>query len=110
MDTVMNEAIQEADRLGISGNENTPFILKRIRELTDGDTVKANEALVQANVQRGIEVAVELSRLEHNRDEFDHRCEIFDIIYLSYADECVRSVHLSKARVHCIQRSISLTR
>ena len=69
MDAVMAEAIEEAHQLGFTGSENTPFILKRIRELTGGDTVTANEALVIANVERGIEVALELSRLERKQSQ-----------------------------------------
>lgn len=73
MDAVMAEAIQEARQLGFTGSQNTPFILKRIKELTGGDTVTANEALVRANVERGIEVALELSRLKRNQSERTYR-------------------------------------
>ena len=65
MDDIMAAAIQEADHLGVSGSNNTPFILNRIKELTSGKTVAANRALVEANVLRGTEVAVELSKLQH---------------------------------------------
>lgn len=59
----MAQAIHDAKILGFSGSENTPFILKRIRELTNGTSVTANRALVEANVIRGTKVAVELQRL-----------------------------------------------
>ena len=64
MDRTMAIAIDEANQTRIFGNENTPFILKRIRELTKGTTVNANRALVMANVIRGTKVAVELAKLE----------------------------------------------
>lgn len=64
MDTVMAQAIQDADASGFVGSDNTPFILKRIRDLTGGQTVTANRALVEANVVRGTKVAVELSKLQ----------------------------------------------
>lgn len=64
MDTIMTEAIRLAEQRGISGSDNTPFILGKIRELTCGDTIAANRALVESNVLRGTKVAVELSKLE----------------------------------------------
>jgi pseudouridine-5'-phosphate glycosidase/pseudouridine kinase len=45
------------------GSQNTPFILRRIRDLTNGDSVPANKALVQANVERATKVAAALSGL-----------------------------------------------
>ncbi|KAL9117814.1 MAG: hypothetical protein Q9187_005645, partial [Circinaria calcarea] len=64
MDAIMTEAIRSAEQHGMSGSDNTPFILGKIRELTCGDTVAANRALVESNVLRGTKVAVELSKLE----------------------------------------------
>ncbi|MCJ1396629.1 hypothetical protein MMC18_009520 [Xylographa bjoerkii] len=74
MDHVMSEAVRLAKENGISGSNNTPFVLAKIRELTDGATVKANSVLVENNVIRGTKVAVELSNLELNSKEtFDRR-------------------------------------
>ena len=64
MDEVMCQALREAAEHRISGSENTPFVLKRIREITNGATVKANRALVESNVARGTRVAVELAKLQ----------------------------------------------
>ena len=64
MDHIIAEAVREADTAGVSGHQNTPFILKRIRELTEGDTLKANQALIEANVVRGTRVAVEFAKLD----------------------------------------------
>jgi pseudouridine-5'-phosphate glycosidase/pseudouridine kinase len=64
IDTIINTAVTEAYEKGISGNANTPYILKRIRELSNNDSVKANTALVEANIIRGTKVAVELAKLE----------------------------------------------
>lgn len=63
MDAAINLAVREADEKGFSGNENTPYILKRIKELTQGRSVPANKHLVQANVARASKIAVELSKL-----------------------------------------------
>ena len=64
MDEVMAQAIHDATERGISGSDNTPFVLARIRELTGGSTITANKILVEENVKRGTKVAVELAKLD----------------------------------------------
>ncbi|KAL8860436.1 MAG: hypothetical protein Q9178_003095 [Gyalolechia marmorata] len=64
MDTIMARAILDAEESGSTGSDNTPFILARIRELTGGQTILANRALIEANVIRGTRVACELSELD----------------------------------------------
>lgn len=64
MQMVIDRAIELAARAGATGSTNTPFILRAIRDLTHGQSVIANRALVKANIKRGTLVAVELSRLE----------------------------------------------
>ncbi|KAI1253088.1 hypothetical protein MGN70_005296 [Eutypa lata] len=63
MDTIIEQAVRESLEQGAVGNENTPFILRRIRDLTNGRSVPANKALVQANVERAAKIAVAVSRL-----------------------------------------------
>ena len=63
IDSIITQALKEAEVLGITGNSNTPFILNKIRELTRGDTVTVNRSLVEGNVVRGAKVAVELAKL-----------------------------------------------
>jgi len=70
MDNTMAEAIRLAKENRISGSGETPFILAKIRELTEGLTTTANRALVEGNVERGSKVAVELSKLEGKASEF----------------------------------------
>lgn len=69
MDTVMAEAILNAKKSGSTGSDNTPFVLARLRELTGGQTITANRALVEANVVRGTKVACELAKLQANAVE-----------------------------------------
>jgi pseudouridylate synthase / pseudouridine kinase len=64
VDDFIAQAVAEAEEQRVTGNANTPFLLKRIRELSNGLTVTANTALVEANVIRGTRVAVELAKLE----------------------------------------------
>ncbi|KAL2023183.1 hypothetical protein VTK56DRAFT_3306 [Thermocarpiscus australiensis] len=63
MEAAIELAVREAEEKGFTGNRNTPYVLKRIRELTQGRSVLANKALVRANVARAAKIAVELSRM-----------------------------------------------
>ncbi|KAH8201137.1 hypothetical protein TruAng_004687 [Truncatella angustata] len=63
MNKVIEQAVRESLEQGASGSENTPFILTRIRELTNGRSVPANVALVQANVERAAKIAVAVSQM-----------------------------------------------
>ena len=51
-------AIGEAKALGIRGKEITPFLLKKIGELTGGESLRANIWLVLNNARLAAEVAV----------------------------------------------------
>jgi pseudouridine-5'-phosphate glycosidase/pseudouridine kinase len=64
MDGVIAAAVREAELHGATGKANTPFILRKIKELTSGKSIPANRALIESNVVIGTKVAVELSRLE----------------------------------------------
>lgn len=65
MDVFISEAIKQAEETGISGKDNTPFILAKIKELTNGRSVIANRALIASNVKRGTLIAYELTKLEN---------------------------------------------
>eukprot|EP01062_Namystynia_karyoxenos_P032881 TRINITY_DN24218_c0_g1_i1.p1 TRINITY_DN24218_c0_g1~~TRINITY_DN24218_c0_g1_i1.p1 ORF type:complete len:333 (+),score=111.39 TRINITY_DN24218_c0_g1_i1:123-1121(+) len=56
-------ALQEAAERGISGRDITPFLLLRISELTKGESLNANIALVMSNARAGSAIAVEAARL-----------------------------------------------
>ena len=67
MDRIIETALKEADSEGIKGKEATPFLLGKVKELTDGKSLTANIALVKHNAHIGAEIAVryaELSRIE----------------------------------------------
>ncbi|OLN88508.1 Pseudouridine-metabolizing bifunctional protein [Colletotrichum chlorophyti] len=63
MDVVIETAVTEAVEKGFTGSTNTPYVLGRIRELTQERSTLANKALVRANVARATKIAVELSKL-----------------------------------------------
>jgi pseudouridine-5'-phosphate glycosidase len=65
----IERALAEANEGGISGNACTPFLLKRIRELTGGKSLVSNVALVKNNARVGALVAVELAGLDSRNEE-----------------------------------------
>ena len=60
----INAAIKEADELGIKGKETTPFLLKKIVELTGGDSLESNIQLVLNNAKLGALIAKEYSEIK----------------------------------------------
>ncbi|RDL29950.1 Uncharacterized protein BP5553_10577 [Venustampulla echinocandica] len=64
IDIAIDKAVKEATEQGHHGHLNTPFILSRIKELTKGNSVVANRALIHSNVTMATYVAVELARLK----------------------------------------------
>jgi pseudouridine-5'-phosphate glycosidase len=57
IDTIIEEALGDLDRLGITGKDTTPYLLGRIVEITGGASLTANIALVKNNAHLGAEVA-----------------------------------------------------
>jgi pseudouridine-5'-phosphate glycosidase len=51
MDSVIGQAIKEADQQGIAGKALTPFLLSRIEQLTQGNSLEANIELVLNNAR-----------------------------------------------------------
>jgi pseudouridine-5'-phosphate glycosidase len=54
-------ALDEAKKQGIAGKETTPFLLKRVNEVTAGASLKANIALVKNNARLAAEIAAALA-------------------------------------------------
>lgn len=63
MNAIIEQAVSEAATQAARGNENTPFILKRIRELSQGRSVTANTSLARSNVECATKISVALSEL-----------------------------------------------
>jgi pseudouridine-5'-phosphate glycosidase len=63
IETVIQAALDEAARKGISGKKVTPFLLQRVNEATGGASLKANIALVKNNTRLAAEIAVAFSGL-----------------------------------------------
>ena len=52
------QALQEAAAQGISGKASTPFLLARVNELTGGDSLASNIALVLNNARLACAIAL----------------------------------------------------
>jgi pseudouridine-5'-phosphate glycosidase len=63
IDAAIEQALAEATAQGISGKASTPFLLARVTELTGGDSLASNIALVLNNARLGAEVAVAFAGL-----------------------------------------------
>ncbi len=57
------EAVAEAKEQGVAKKEATPFLLRRVVELTDGRSLEANIALIKNNAMLAAQTAVELARI-----------------------------------------------
>jgi pseudouridine-5'-phosphate glycosidase len=58
---IIEQALGDLDRLGITGKDATPYLLGRIVEITDGASLTANIALVRNNARLGAAIAAEYS-------------------------------------------------
>lgn len=64
IDPAIGRALAEAAERGIAAKEVTPFLLRRILELTGGRSLRSNVALVRANARLGARIAAEITRLD----------------------------------------------
>lgn len=63
IDAFIDEALKECEEQGIKGKDVTPYLLKRIVELTGGKSLESNISLVINNAILGAEIAKEYSEL-----------------------------------------------
>jgi len=61
IDRITEQALMEAGRQGVTGKKVTPFLLARIKELTEGRSLATNIALVEHNALVGARLAVALN-------------------------------------------------
>jgi pseudouridylate synthase len=62
INAITDQALQDASMQGIEGKATTPFLLKRINELTHGASLVTNIALVKNNARVGAQLAVALAK------------------------------------------------
>lgn len=58
----IDDAVCEAQSLGIKGKETTPFLLAKIKDITGGDSLASNIKLVFNNARLASEIACELAK------------------------------------------------
>ena len=63
IESTIQQALDEAKSAGISGKETTPFLLKRIAEITGGNSLATNIALIKNNALLGAKVAICLAKI-----------------------------------------------
>ena len=61
INAAIDEAVADANRLGIHGKETTPYLLARIKDLTGGDSLASNIQLVLNNARLAARVAKEMA-------------------------------------------------
>ncbi len=64
IDDAVNQALREMDEQGIKGKDITPFLLRRVTELTGGDSLESNIKLVINNAKLGAAIAKEYCNLK----------------------------------------------
>jgi len=62
IDAAIDSAITEMDQLGIKGKEQTPYLLGKIVELTEGKSLESNIALVFNNCKLASEIAFRFNK------------------------------------------------
>jgi pseudouridine-5'-phosphate glycosidase len=66
-EAAITEAIREAEARDISGPAATPWLLRRVVQLTEGDSLRANMALLRNNGEVAGQVAVALAAQRQSR-------------------------------------------
>ncbi|WP_103110311.1 pseudouridine-5'-phosphate glycosidase [Brevibacillus reuszeri] len=62
IEQIIVQAMHEAYQYGISGKQVTPFMLAKVKELTNGRSLEANIALVKNNAKLAAQIAVALKQ------------------------------------------------
>jgi pseudouridine-5'-phosphate glycosidase len=62
MDGVIKEALRECEEQGIKGKRITPFLLSKVKDLTEGASLEANIKLVLHNADIGSKIALGLTK------------------------------------------------
>ncbi|MCG3266149.1 pseudouridine-5'-phosphate glycosidase [Yoonia sp. I 8.24] len=60
---IIAQALSEAEAQNVSAKQVTPFLLGRIFELTDGQSLTANIALVRNNARLAAQIAINMAKL-----------------------------------------------
>jgi pseudouridylate synthase len=61
IDAIIDTAVRDADERGIRGKELTPYLLSRVADLSNGESLESNIALVKNNAALAAQIAVALA-------------------------------------------------
>ncbi|XP_031847824.2 uncharacterized protein LOC116433651 [Nomia melanderi] len=61
MESAINKALEAAKREGITGKNVTPFLLEELNKITQGQSLRANMALIENNANVAAEIAINLT-------------------------------------------------
>ena len=64
INAAIDEALREAKAQGIHGKETTPFLLAKVKDLTEGSSLDSNIHLVYNNAELAAKTAAALCKLE----------------------------------------------
>lgn len=64
IDAAIEKALKAAKKRNITGKEITPFLLKKITEITDGNSLNSNISLVKNNAKLAAKIAVQLNLIK----------------------------------------------
>ncbi|MBA4536734.1 pseudouridine-5'-phosphate glycosidase [Bacillus aquiflavi] len=62
MNSIIEEALKQAKENHITGKEVTPFLLSKVKELTNGSSLNANISLIKHNAEIGAKIAISLKK------------------------------------------------
>ncbi len=65
-EAAIQQATDEAEQQGIHGKEVTPYVLARVADLTDGESKRANVALLVNNARTAGQIAVALTKVKQD--------------------------------------------
>ncbi len=69
IEKMIEKALQEAKEKGIYGKETTPFLLAKIKDLTEGQSLDANLELVYNNALIASKIAIEYEKCKTSKKE-----------------------------------------
>ncbi|KAG9015992.1 hypothetical protein FRB90_003912 [Tulasnella sp. 427] len=76
----VDRAVRESEENGMSvrGKEVTPWLLNRVAELTRGESLKSNVALIENTALVGAQIAVELAKMSKSKSH--HSTQVHPVI------------------------------
>jgi pseudouridylate synthase len=63
IESALNEAVEK----GIKGKESTPYLLSKVKEITEGKSLESNIELVLSNAKLAAQIAIEYSKIISNK-------------------------------------------